>query len=1013
MTLTARATQWQISINVLDADKDVLSGPHALDSSLFAIQVDFSEINLEGPNGYLAWAGSLTLLDIDALTLSIDSRDTAATPTGASLLAQGNAVDLRLFTGGSYQRFWPTFYILSEQQVLDQPRENTAVYQVGDITQLDTNDIITTDPATGRRRRIKGITPEGNLSGMTLGTSTTRSTIANNILTARRLPSSTDVISEYPLSVPPQKLGTNDWPSEIGRLVGTTGYYFWMDRDDNARFTRINLDKSAPDFTLTIGQDEEDWQRVNISERPPAKLIVTGSGGRAIQRDNPEVITTVGPEKETTLTRTISTAFNRVTEVYEERLSERTILPRIPTQGTVDGIATIDDYTENTSTALRLAKRETTTREYSNNGELQVHQVIIEVAKGMAGGDAFRDTDTVSDAYDLLIVEDTTVTYDYRDGRVSDRTIRTKRPWAVIPWANVRPSNYEANRFLTQTNLTKTEGWRKRLFGGGQWKHEFETRRPQGELSTYYGPDINADVLREDPAETDAIESNEDGPAAPPATEFMPLLFEQDDRVYSGSVEITPLSGQAYKNRERTVAIQGSYVVSNAQCSFLAQIVGRLEHGLSLGQQFSGEIPQWLIDSFEPGARVDITDNGITKSYLLNGFTITADSTETLWGCTLAELGTVGVTPDVVVPPISIAYPLTVSSSVPMPGVSASVTSTETTEIATPVPMPGVSVVVQSPISIAASTPVPMPGISITALESGIAAVSTPIPMPGASISVAPEGAIVAATPVPMPGVSISVAEAGGTDPDADAFIARTNGTYSAPELAAIDAFFVRLKADSLYSKIAGLWVYALDTSNDALLNWVSTNYTSTQTNMTFTAREGFTGNGSSSFINSNYVPSTQTNTGQTNIAVHFYTRSRSAGGFNDFGGRSGFGAPLNSIRVNTAGETSFATLNNATSPAAGIVSSGLTGLHTISRIDNSDQIAYRNGAVEGTLSQNTNGQPTVTMYFAGFNAGGAVSASSDGQYAMGAITEGMTGAEVSDFNTRVTTLLTAFNATV
>ena len=138
MTLTARATQWQISINVLDADKDVLSGPHALDSSLFAIQVDFSEINLEGPNGYLAWAGSLTLLDIDALTLSIDSRDTAATPTGASLLAQGNAVDLRLFTGGSYQRFWPTFYILSEQQVLDQPRENTAVYQVGDITQLDT-----------------------------------------------------------------------------------------------------------------------------------------------------------------------------------------------------------------------------------------------------------------------------------------------------------------------------------------------------------------------------------------------------------------------------------------------------------------------------------------------------------------------------------------------------------------------------------------------------------------------------------------------------------------------------------------------------------------------------------------------------------------------------------------------------------------------------------------------------------------------------------------------------------
>ena len=1000
MTVDIAARNFSVEINILDADRNVLGGPYDLSAAVASVRLNFSGLNLEGPNGYRSWAGEI-FLENGITAENIDARDTAAMPSGASLLAQGNAVNLRIFHEGTFQRRWPTLYILrvpSPFDPLSAGDQNTTI-ELGDITQLEDTE-----------------QPEGNLSGMTLGTTYTRSEIANNILATRGLPTSTDTISAYSLSVPTQKLGTNSWPNEIGKLAGTAGYFFWIDQGDNARFTPIDLNKAAPDFTLTIGQDEVDrdgWKRVNLSERPPSKLIVTGTGGRAIARDNPEVITDIRPEKETTYTRDISVGTNRVTETYEERLSERLILPRIPTKEDSNGTEIITGYTENSSTSLRVALRETIVWDYSSiTKELKTKQITVEVARGKAGGDAFRDTDDVSDAYDLIDTQETTINYDYDDGRLSDSETSTRRPWALIPWANVRPNNYEANRFLFQTNLTKEESWRKRVLSGQSWKYAFETQVPQGELTSYFGSATNADVLRDDPDRTGVIESSEDGAARPPATEYMPLLYEQDNRQYEGSIDMTPLAGQAHKNRLRTVAIQGPYVVSNAQCEFLAELIGRLEHGGSLGQQFTGAIPSWLINSFSPGARVDVTDGALVKAYFLNGWTITADATEVLWGCSLAELGVVGAAPADVTPPVQVTYPVTYSATGPSPVFAAAANLVLDTRHSVTAPSPEFSANVIENGNVQHSLTGPSPEILAAIVENARVEHLIVGPSPDFSANVLENGTVEHTVTAPSPEFSATVI---APDPDAQNYIARQNGTYSQAELDAINAFFVQLKNDGLYALGDAAYLFASDTAADAVLNLFGTDYTAANTNMTFTAREGFTGNGTDSYIDSNFNPFTVTGANYVlnSGSASAYLRLNLAEDGLAIGARSTAGSDTRTyIQPRPSGNASLALLNARSLPVTGTVTDS-RGLFTVSRPGSNATSSYRNDTLIASRTETPVGLPRVNIYFGAYNNAGALTLISNNQFAFGWIGAGLTATQVANLSTAVTDLLTVFGANV
>lgn len=717
MVSVPKSRPWQCLITILDSDQNPIGTPYDFSATL---QRPGNGGSITFPqyvpiNGYSPWSANILLKKTLNFNLSIDQRDTIASPTGASLLAEGNAVDLRVWGGAQYVRGWPTLYILGEGEPYDPGLQDYTVLALGDITQL---------------RNLRE--PERRLSStMALGESRTRSSIANDALADLGLPTSADVITEYPLSVPPQKYNQRSSVRELGKLIGTAGYFGpWVDRDDNIRFTRIDLDKPAPDFTLTIPGDEFDrdgWVRKNLAERPPVKLIVNAAGGVATEIDNPILIEDIQAEYEYYYSFEITN--NSTIEREEERQSQRRVLPEVITATTLQNslvdafvaaqealptyishlVRPIEDTntsivevtTQNTSTTVVPNWIKTTTTEYRRiGGEIESVDYRYQITRASAGGDMLRRSDIIaaeSNAYSLVDAENTVITFDTRDGEFSEQVTDTRKPWGLIQWTKKpgleedNDATYELNRLLSFTHLRETISWERvpgnvinSLTGSTKrWQRTTRIRRYQGEDPVYTGSPLNSSTIVDFIPGSGTLTTDEDGKAAPPAMRYLPSVYTQSDDSYSGSVSITPLSGyDVHKNKEETITIQGPYGVSNAQCSLLAEIMARYRHGMNLAQQFAGEIPPWFLFSFEPGARVDVedTDEGVTRAYMMNGGTVTFDGESTFFGCTLARLGDVGATPDVVVPPVGVSTDLTNTEQLPAVQDNAVVTA-----IATPV----------------------------------------------------------------------------------------------------------------------------------------------------------------------------------------------------------------------------------------------------------------------------------------------------------------------------------------
>lgn len=88
--------------------------------------------------------------------------------------------------------------------------------------------------------------------------------------------------------------------------------------------------------------------------------------------------------------------------------------------------------------------------------------------------------------------------------------------------------------------------------------------------------------------------------------------------------------------------------------------------------------------------------------------------------------------------------------------------------------------------------------------------------------------------------------------------VARMSSTPDYTRQGVINTLIAALKTAGTWSKIDALYLFAAHTSQAALLNWKSTSYNATLTNApTFTTDRGFTGNGTSSYIDSNFNPAT------------------------------------------------------------------------------------------------------------------------------------------------------------
>lgn len=187
---------------------------------------------------------------------------------------------------------------------------------------------------------------------------------------------------------------------------------------------------------------------------------------------------------------------------------------------------------------------------------------------------------------------------------------------------------------------------------------------------------------------------------------------------------------------------------------------------------------------------------------------------------------------------------------------------------------------------------------------------------------------------------------------EAKALFARFTTAPSRKYKRAIDQLIRALKKAGVWTKLDALYVFAAANSQSAVLNWIANAYNATlvdSANVTFTAGVGFAGNGSSSYVDSNFDPTTASSPQfqRNSLTFGFWSNTAavvasSAAGFLNTTGvtrTARFTGDVVNGRANQA---------TATASAGGSCTDG-TGLHLVIRSASSAVRVTQNGATLGS----------------------------------------------------------------
>ena len=216
-----------------------------------------------------------------------------------------------------------------------------------------------------------------------------------------------------------------------------------------------------------------------------------------------------------------------------------------------------------------------------------------------------------------------------------------------------------------------------------------------------------------------------------------------------------------------------------------------------------------------------------------------------------------------------------------------------------------------------------------------------------------------------------------GTCPQAKTFLARTSG-LSGTETAATTTLICNAVTHGWWAKCDAYWNGATNTVTTAKLNWVSTSFGLTGTIPTFTADVGFTGNGSNSFLNTNYNASTAGGNYTLNSASLsiYIENSRAANGTYDMGVTDSTNYAF--LLTNFTGGQALGEANGTGTNAGGAVASSNNSL-TVSRTASNLTTTYRNGSSLGTTASASGALINQAVYLLALNsAGTAILFSSD-----------------------------------
>jgi hypothetical protein len=243
---------------------------------------------------------------------------------------------------------------------------------------------------------------------------------------------------------------------------------------------------------------------------------------------------------------------------------------------------------------------------------------------------------------------------------------------------------------------------------------------------------------------------------------------------------------------------------------------------------------------------------------------------------------------------------------------------------------------------------------------------------------------------------------------EAAAFLARTSG-LDATHTNAYIALINGLVADGVWSKFDILRIYATQNSTTALLNLVSSSYGGTThgTAPTLTADRGFTGDGSTSYIDTNFIPPSAPSPNfvlnSAHISTWIVTDGTDAGQSVGDGGAPGGIAHIHPRYID--GNAYFRL--NGSAGSGGVAVAAMTGHSIANRPSSSQVLGYRNGSLILTNSDTSTSVPSNQFVDLASN-GNVVGNYFSHQVAATSIGSSLSSTDVMNFYNRLRTYMTA-----
>ncbi len=208
-----------------------------------------------------------------------------------------------------------------------------------------------------------------------------------------------------------------------------------------------------------------------------------------------------------------------------------------------------------------------------------------------------------------------------------------------------------------------------------------------------------------------------------------------------------------------------------------------------------------------------------------------------------------------------------------------------------------------------------------------------------------------------------------------------------------MDKFVSALKSGGVWSKLVGLYDFALaETDQAALLNWKSSTYLLSKVGViNWTARVGFAGDGQTGLLNTGFSPGSATS-GVLQNDVHLSVISATDGGFTPFD----IGTQTLAISCRSAGG-SFATRCSNGGSITSPIASGI-GSYLASRSQADSYERYKNGLAQASGVRASEALTTQPLYICGRNTTSAGVEYSTRTILGASFGRGLTPAEVAVF---------------